>query len=86
MRDARFRRVWSPLESHYKAGPRRARLSARLPISRLSCNYHVTGSPVPRHRGNQSNEAPILRRDGRSLFQVTRSRVLNTTPLYNAVE
>jgi len=56
MRDARFRRVRSP-ESHYKAGPRRVRLSARLPISRLSCNYHVTGSPVPRDRGNQSKRS-----------------------------
>jgi len=55
MRDARFRRVRSP--SLYKASPRRARLSARLPISRLSCNYHVTGSPVPRHRGNQSKRS-----------------------------
>lgn len=70
MRDARFRRVRSS-----PAIKRRARLSARLPISRLSCNYHVTKSPVPRHRGNK---ASILRWDDRPLFQLTRSRVFNT--------
>lgn len=79
MRDARFRRVRSPVESRYKAGgPHRA----RLPISRLSCNYHVTGSSVPRHRGNQSNKAPILRWDGRSLFQVIRARASWTRPRF----
>lgn len=46
MRDARFRRVRSPLESHYKVGPRRARLSARLPISLVSRVIITLPSPL----------------------------------------
>lgn len=70
MRDARFgrfSRVWSPLESHYKAGPR-ARLDFlcyRLDFLFLVSRVIIT---LPGHlfRGTaviKGNEAPILCRD-----------------------
>lgn len=70
MRDARFRRVRAP--------------GYRLDFLFLVSCVIIT---LPGHlfRGTaatKGNEAPMLRRDDQSLFQIMRSRVLNTTPLY----
>lgn len=58
----------SPLESRYRAAPRRYRPDLVF-LSSLSCNYHVTESRAHRgHTAVEHNEAPILRENAADYY------------------